>query len=471
MRNFILLLAAFMSTVALTAQTIPNSNFENWTTTTHYEDPQDLYTNNSQAYFSFYNPVISKTSDSYNGSFAIKMETHIIGTDTIFGMLTNGNFQLGGNMNGQPFTSKPDSFMFQAKYDIPAGDSAVVACLFQNQGNMIGVGIYSFTGSSNSYVQKSAPIMWFGGTQNPDTMVFVAASSHPDYNPMDGSWVQIDDFEFNTGNDVLPNADFENWNDISSEDPDSWHSYNPFLTALGGSAYVTKTSDSYDGSFAMQIESTSFSGGPVAHCTMGQVWDDSIVGGMQVNSNPKKISGYYKYIPNGNDTAYAVAYSIGENYTSGKREMKEENYAILPPAANYTAFEINFQYTGYPAVDTIRFGFLASNIFQGVNFNDGSKLLIDSLNISYYPVGIEETDKDESVKVYPNPASNYVNFEFENRKQGVLSIYNMNSKLVYSEEINSEKHQINTNKFAKGLYLYSFKTEEKVIFGKFTVNE
>ena len=72
-------------------------------------------------------------------------------------------------------------------------------------------------------------------------------------------------------------------------------------------------------------------------------------------------------------------------------------------------------------------------------------------------VGVEELQKAKAgeLKVFPNPAKDYFIIEFDNAeisKDAVLEITDMLGRKMQSIKINTNKIQINTKDFAKGLY-------------------
>jgi len=85
-------------------------------------------------------------------------------------------------------------------------------------------------------------------------------------------------------------------------------------------------------------------------------------------------------------------------------------------------------------------------------------------------------DPNLMVKVFPNPSSDIVTFEFEAKYSGkvTLMIYNQlgeKVKDIKSEHLNSGRQQIdlNTRDKKSGLYYYQLVTNGQVYSGKFIV--
>ncbi len=64
---------------------------------------------------------------------------------------------------------------------------------------------------------------------------------------------------------------------------------------------------------------------------------------------------------------------------------------------------------------------------------------------------------EKLVKLYPNPAVAYINFELKdnNRKTLTLQIYNgILGKKMYENKISDDRFTLNLNDFSRGLYIY-----------------
>ena len=105
-------------------------------------------------------------------------------------------------------------------------------------------------------------------------------------------------------------------------------------------------------------------------------------------------------------------------------------------------------------------------------------LLIDQetgaiLNASEFPVGtlgVSNVEASNNFKLYPNPASNYVNVDFSKNinSQVEMAIYSMNGELIKTRQFErlttSDSVKINVNSLSSGAYLLSFSTDK----GSFT---
>jgi len=81
-----------------------------------------------------------------------------------------------------------------------------------------------------------------------------------------------------------------------------------------------------------------------------------------------------------------------------------------------------------------------------------------------------------SIRVFPNPATEYVNFEFDGSENFSLndmhlSITSITGQEVYSQSVQSTETTVNTGTYQKGTYFYSFSDKNNLIkTGQFIVN-
>lgn len=86
-------------------------------------------------------------------------------------------------------------------------------------------------------------------------------------------------------------------------------------------------------------------------------------------------------------------------------------------------------------------------------------------------MGINEPTIFNEIKVYPNPVSEEINILFEKAFSGVVSLYDLTGKQVYSSDLaNKNNAVINVEKFAKGVYILLIKAHGKIHTQKLIVN-
>lgn len=71
--------------------------------------------------------------------------------------------------------------------------------------------------------------------------------------------------------------------------------------------------------------------------------------------------------------------------------------------------------------------------------------------------GIENIQKDASFSVYPNPAKDVLNVQFDNNGNTVIEVYDALGNMVYTAETSQDHAVINTGSLNKGLYFVRLK--------------
>ena len=430
------------------SQSISNSGFENWTQQTLYENPDNYTSSNGWIYMSLGSGNVKKVTDSYDGAFAAKLETVLAGTDTMQGMLligTPGNQTING---GIPYSGIPDSISGYVKHNIQAGDTANFFVLFKNNGVIIGMAATIFTGLQSNYTRLSIPVSL---PYAPDTIAIVISSSRMDPPQLPGSTLTIDSISFLGTSQVFPNGSFENWTSLTLEEPDDWATIN-FGSLQPGLYSATKSTDSYAGTYSLKLETVqTIWGDTLGYVTNGYIGPNGPAGGMQVLTNPMKVSGYYKYFPVGADTA------LGGAFTYINSGMIDSVIVKLPAQSNYTYFEVTLNYNAWPHIDTLNIAFSSSNMADSAYIGLGSVLYVDNLNVVYYPAGINDQGNLQQYSVFPNPFSDAAMITFQNNRGESYDIvlYDVLGRVMMKEEnIHSNNILIHKNNLAAGIYQY-----------------
>ena len=133
-----------------------------------------------------------------------------------------------------------------------------------------------------------------------------------------------------------------------------------------------------------------------------------------------------------------------------------------PPTSVYTYNTSLFNISGVPSSKFI-IRFASDNLYQGTGFE-----------LEYYGhiTSINEFDNTE-VKVYPNPATSFVNVEVtsEEAQQFNVKMVDMMGKTVYVDQFISgtDPYTINVNNFAKGVYFLHLNSENGQMVQKIVV--
>ena len=77
-----------------------------------------------------------------------------------------------------------------------------------------------------------------------------------------------------------------------------------------------------------------------------------------------------------------------------------------------------------------------------------------------YPVGMEEENGNRNVKLYPNPAKDYVLVEVIGGRQfNLFEAYNLQGELVQTERIEGQQNRVKLS-LAQGIYLIKLSNTE-----------
>src|SRR5262245_6064610 len=125
---------------------------------------------------------------------------------------------------------------------------------------------------------------------------------------------------------VVPNSGMENWHTVTStvtyENPDGWSSSND-VSAILGVICVTKDTGAFDGTYAARLESKTFFGNTFPGAIgIGKlnIADTTFIGGFPLTvTHPYSLVGYYKFLPQGNDSAFFFAALFAWDAVNQKR--------------------------------------------------------------------------------------------------------------------------------------------------------
>jgi len=293
------------------AQNIPNGSFENWEDVSlgFYPDdyPQNSITDDFEE-----GATLSRVTDAQSGTYAVYLKTGIdpVNGDTAVAYILMGEFGEFGPGGGVPYTEKPDSFSGWFKYDVVAGDTAIALLIFWAEDSIISMNSYSFTGIQSTYAKFTFPIFYMVDSM-PDSMLIAFASSNAlnEIGEQPGSELYVDNISFIGASQAIPNNDFENWTEAIYTDPINWKSDNQSLLSKGITP-ASETTDAHSGS-ALRLETVAINWGSGYIDTLRQIVCQSYEKGdsnwnpigFPYSVQPDSLTGWYKYIPNGQDTA------------------------------------------------------------------------------------------------------------------------------------------------------------------------
>ena len=168
---------------------LPNHNFENWEEGT--VEIADEWETISPYLERFTANNVIKTSDAFEGNYAIELSTILLGSDNVAGVLSKGKIDIssGISFDAVPISSTPVSIAGAYKYTTTSVDEGVLQIQFFNNGSLIGYHEENFTPQSSYSIFNSS--IAIAGV--PDSMIFIIISGD---NP--GSVLTLDAFDFDS---------------------------------------------------------------------------------------------------------------------------------------------------------------------------------------------------------------------------------------------------------------------------------
>ena len=464
MKKFIFLnLAIFYSSFLFAQVVIPNGDFEKWNVIKY--DKLDNYESSNDGTYLYENggtPNMSKVTDAYSGSYAIKLETVAYGQDTIFAYFVNGNTD--DMSGGIPYAAKPTALTGYYKGNIMQGDSALILVVFKLAGNVVSMDSYKIPpGNYPNYTQFTLPLN-IPDLITPDTVI-VGATSSDAFNEIaiPGSIMYYDNFQFQ-GAIVTPdkmNGDFEDWSVDSVVFIKDW-----LLEDL-----QLRTEESYSGKYASKIINKIGKDGnlSVGRLTNHNFNNDTIIGGLENVNAIDTLAGYYKFSRTGLDSAIASISFTNDKHISFNLMKK-----YLQPTNTYKYFEIPYN-LGNPAPNV--FGLLE---FKGCDYganisNSGNELFIDHV---YFKSELITGNQEKTpfswnnIVAYPSPAYDVVNIIFKVNNIAFMEIFDINGKKVYSKSFTGNNlitHRLQVDTYEKGIYFIKITSGEKIMSTKIIV--
>lgn len=401
MKKHLLLIITILSSTLLFGQDLQNGGFNNWTINTHGGGYPTEWTSSVSEFGVLFPGVymLEKSSDASNLSSSLKLNTSVIGTDTIFSFALIGGIANEGPSGGYPFTTAIDSVVFDAKFDLLETDSANVLVILKNGGSPIDMQIFQIGGTQSNWTRYAFAVNQFNFT--PDSLIIGFTSGDINNNEASaGSWFMVDNLRFKDGatetTGGLPNPSFENWTPITSETPDDWYTYNEY-TSPTGFATAIKTASASEGSYAIELRPDTLQNNNDRSFIEGMMiygYQDLMnqtITGKPFVASPSNFTGMYKWAPNGTDTA-----NIGIVFTLLGSYVGYANLEIINDQASFTAFDM-----------PITLGDAPDSVLIMINGGKaGSVLTIDNLEFNGGNVGVKSIQLSEGTSgIYPNPTS------------------------------------------------------------------
>ena len=294
---------------------------------------------------------------------------------------------------------------------------------------------------------------------------------------------------------TFPDGGFENcWMQYTCEKGKYWDFVEDhFLTTLNqlydmssesGIAPLTafREEDAYEGNYAVKLVSDTMNFGneriflPGACGTLHiDIFNIDCVLGNPFTHRPTAMSGYMKYAPVNGDSA-AIEVVLKKNSVAiGSGKIMFYN------AVNaYTKFTVDINYTSEATPDSVivivassaNYDFTSIETLMKCNGQIGSTIYIDELAFEYGDGVKELLLSNTHVNVYPNPACEQLNIQFEQDVDGEVIVYDNNGKQMLNQQVNGKQFSIDINTLATGHYFLNIvNNDQKIIASKQFVKE
>jgi hypothetical protein len=274
----------------------------------------------------------------------------------------------------------------------------------------------------------------------------------------------------------VPNAGFELWaNDPNfGLSPVGWSC--PSNVSAASLLPITRSTDSYTGSYAVRGEVLNFAGSPIPPLIYtGSISQQTF----PVSENHISFEGSYKFSPQGGDMLYIQVIFSNPGVQGGA-----EGHIMLANevTGTYLGFEIPMEYD-----DDNPVGWQATQANITVTIlppedqapHIGTWFLIDHFTFDGYPLDVDDISNGEIPvsfsleQNYPNPFNPTTNINFNLPKNSFVSlkVYNIQGKevatLVNDElPVGSYKADWNASKMPSGVYVYILRVKNIILSHK-----
>lgn len=451
MKKQILSVAALVSALCSFGQSIPNGDFESWSTALSYEEPVYKYIVSSSPLQLFNNGVPGISKVQMNSSNALQLD-NINGTASfiVFGKPSADGKSLTETEN---FTTpmRPAGLKFDINYDLVVGDTASVNVVLSASfaGTTYNLPfIAKFMGSSNGVISYTLPITYPAEvvTFNINATGFGMGIFSVDANkPSKGNgFLTIDNLKFvNAGGTTVYTptyGGFDNWKAITQSQPTGWTTIAEYLVS---NAVANEETNPIEGMSSLVLENIENPYSPteviLSPALKGKYDNDfNPLPGFPINKEYDRLALSYKYSGCTTPDSARVVYAeyLGSNQVGGAIALLPQTGSSIKdtiiPVYNIASADSAYIYLT-PGRDT-----------KPVL---GCKLVIDDIRlIEKVSVGLQVELESKST-LYPNPSVGQVNFSKEATN---IKVYNMSGIELLNQTVNGSA----TLNLMTGMYIY-----------------
>lgn len=464
MKKYLLVTLVSFTLSTYAQDSIPNGNFETWTSTTIDNLTNYPYTSNDNAISANQPANVVKTTDKFHGQSAVQLSTISTQYGSNLGYFLNTDSKQGNISlwtNGMPYAEKPSGIRGYYKYNVATADSGLIIAVFRKNSVTIGTYMIRVGGIKNTYTLFNIPFVP-ALTQTPDSVIFgaVASDFYKNSNGVPGSILKLDSVSF-TGVANQPaamNGDFESW--FQTQTPYLIVGWNEKDKQAAG---VARTTDAKTGQTALELTTTLSVKNGVQKVQPGYVttgyYDSGCNcqrGGKAYSIQKDTLAFWYKYAPASTDNA-EVSLNFFKNGTSIAWESK-----TLTASPNYQYVEKPFQIGLVP--DTVIVQIQSTLWTNTATSFVGSVLKIDNMYFkSKLHTGFYNPTTNGEVSIYPNASTGKFQIAYTG---SVLSFDIFNSTGTKVQSISQQSNQIDITKAASGIYFVRIYLDNRIYVKK-----
>jgi len=479
MKRLLLLLPLLVSfAYVMNAQSIPNPDFENWSTAINYMQPDTgWFTSNPNCIAALDTVNVTKIAGGSGNAVLLHTISKTIApgvVDTQVAYISNTPFMPFTLKGGMPYSSTsllPEYLNVNFEANVATFDTAIILVIFKYASALPTYNEFKITGSAFASAWKDSSFQ-LAISQVPDSFIIAVTSSNVilnDYiNP--NSWIAIDNMYFiTTGSpEAIGGGSFDSSSTQSILLPTGWAEKGRGFAFEG----VTQSSTAEHGSYAIQLvtEASGGNGGtnpaPMS-CTSGYfTQDNGSAGGVAYTyTGADTLYGYYEYNPTGIDSGFVV---VTLDQASNIPVPGFPQVFALTSASSYTPFKVGWGTPAQPPA-TMRIDFISSSQYTP---GAGSTLTVDNLSLkSQSTSAVNNVNQaSKNMIVYPNPANDVLNIMFGQAPSNSVNvkIYDLSGKEISETEYTSSSViHVPVAQLPTGMYFYEVSADGSVSHNKF----
>jgi hypothetical protein len=451
---------AFTGTVAPTVTTIPNADFENWINNGTYNSSASWDNLNSVTYASsvYTDEQGTPGASGVAGTSYLKLTTKTVpGIGVVPGIAVSGilNKTTLQPVSGFAFNQRPASLTGNWQYMVYSDTSVnnfgyvdvkltrwdpvlksrnTVASLHYNLPDMV-----------MDWEVFSLPLTYVDNVNYPDSAIITLSASGA--TPTESDYLYVDNLAFSgtvaTDGSLaqIPNYGFETWTSLTYNNPTSWDNINSTTTASG--IYTTEQgTPGVTGSSYLKLTTKNIIGVGVVPgiAVSGTINKTTLkpVSGFAFNQRPTSLTGSWQYMVYSAkgvaDSGYIDIQLTRWDATMSMRDtVVGVHYRLPGMKMKWNAFSIPLAY-----VDNVNYPDSAVITLSASGSTPTAKdfLYVDNLAFSgtQLTTGIAGISGNKKFNVYPNPASDKINFELPvtNNSKADIQILNLQGIIVKS---------------------------------------